>query len=171
MGKGWNVSNKNLKEIYEFIESMNPQNEVEERNKYILHLAFVGNMSALSISKMNDKKIVSLGNRSRGEQLTNTQISRIIKSYNLIHEKKCDYTKRNEYHRRRILRNKERKGEIKKPKQCGCCGTTEKLELHHIIPIELGGNDDYYNLVYLCHECHQRIHRNILDTLKIGDAL
>lgn len=171
MSKGWNVSNENLKEIYDFIDSFKPQNEIDERNKYILHLAFVENKSALSIANMQDRKIVSYGNRSKGKPLTNVQVSRIINSYNLIREKKHDYSARNSYNRRRILRNKVQKGEINKPKICGCCGDTEKLELHHIVPIEIGGSDEYYNLIYLCHECHVKIHRNILDALKCGDAL
>ena len=165
MTKGWNISNDNLNYIFKFIDEMQPKNEKEERDKYILECAFVRNMSALSIAKMNDPIIIGYGNRAKGQQLTHTQISRIINSYNLIYEKKFDYTMRNHYHRRKALKNKVQKGEIKKPKICGCCGSTKNLELHHIVPMEISGTDEYYNLLYLCHDCHQKMHRNIIEHL------
>ena len=171
MEKGWNISKRNLKEIFDFIDSMNPQDEIEERNKYILHLAFVENKSALTISKMNDAKIVGYGNRDRGKPLTNNSISRIIKSYNLVNEKEHDFSQRNNYHRRKTLTIKRQRGEIKKPLICGCCGNKQELELHHIVPLELGGTDDFYNLIYLCKDCHKRMHKNILDSLSVaGDS-
>lgn len=167
MTKGWNVSNENLKEIFEFIEKMNPQNEIEKRNKYILELAFVHNLSASAIARLNDSMVVGHGNRSKGEPLTNVQITRIINSYDLIREKKHDYAARNHYHERKNLTNSRQKGEIKKPKICGCCGSKEQLELHHIVPLELGGNNEFYNLLYLCRGCHQKIHGNILDKMYV----
>jgi 5-methylcytosine-specific restriction endonuclease McrA len=29
---------------------------------------------------------------------------------------------------------------------------------HHILPKSLGGSDDESNLVWICHECHTKIH-------------
>lgn len=37
---------------------------------------------------------------------------------------------------------------------CHRCGATERLELHHMIPIDLGGTNDKRNLIILCHACH-----------------
>ena len=39
-------------------------------------------------------------------------------------------------------------------KPCAFCGRTEQLELHHMIPLFLGGTDDAANLVWLCEPCH-----------------
>ena len=50
------------------------------------------------------------------------------------------------------------KEEINKPKICGCCGSKNDLNLHHIIPIYMGGKDEYYNLLYLCKSCHKKMH-------------
>nr|WP_286137300.1 HNH endonuclease [Mycobacterium sp. IS-3022] len=36
----------------------------------------------------------------------------------------------------------------------GCEG--EAVEVHHIVPIELGGTNDDDNLISLCAPCHQR---------------
>lgn len=171
MSKGWNISSKNRIEIWEFIKSMNPQNEIEKRDQLILKLAFVDNLSALSIAALNDDRIISFGNKGKGKPLTNVHISRIIKSYNLVREKERNYTQRNNYQQRKTLTIKRQAGEIKKPFICGCCGNKQGLELHHIVPLAIGGNDDFYNLIYLCQDCHKRMHRNILDRLNInGDA-
>lgn len=44
------------------------------------------------------------------------------------------------------------------PKYCANCGATEDLNIHHVIPIALGGKTVISNLVVLCTECHKKIH-------------
>lgn len=34
------------------------------------------------------------------------------------------------------------------------------------MPIYLGGNDEYYNLAYVCHECHLKMHKLIESIFK-----
>lgn len=34
------------------------------------------------------------------------------------------------------------------------------LQVHHIIPVSSGGNDDYDNLILLCHDCHTGVHQD-----------
>tara|TARA_A100001515_G_scaffold135117_1_gene125802 strand:- start:337 stop:735 length:399 start_codon:yes stop_codon:yes gene_type:complete len=41
---------------------------------------------------------------------------------------------------------------------CAFCGTKENLQIHHIIPISLGGTDDKTNLLTACSKCHEKIH-------------
>jgi len=43
---------------------------------------------------------------------------------------------------------------------CICCGAQEHLELHHILPLAMGGNNDISNLMVLCHDHHMEIHRS-----------
>lgn len=52
----------------------------------------------------------------------------------------------------RIL--KERKEEIGK---CELCGSRRGLELHHCIPLSLGGEDTDENLILLCYGCHAKL--------------
>ncbi len=40
-------------------------------------------------------------------------------------------------------------------KACRKCGKSEKLELHHIIPVAENGSDEAENLVPLCTACHR----------------
>ena len=41
---------------------------------------------------------------------------------------------------------------------CCNCGSTEDLQYHHIVPIELGGRDINSNMCCLCYKCHFKIH-------------
>ncbi|WP_170924371.1 HNH endonuclease [Mycobacterium avium] len=53
--------------------------------------------------------------------------------------------------RTRIL---ERDGHVCQARDEGC--ETEAIEVHHIVPIELGGTNDDDNLISLCGCCHYR---------------
>ena len=55
----------------------------------------------------------------------------------------------------------------KRNKGCMACGggsleTTSRygspIELHHIIPRELGGNNSSNNALIICRDCHSKIH-------------
>lgn len=46
---------------------------------------------------------------------------------------------------------------------CEVCGAKENLELHHIIPLSMGGSNDIDNLVCLCHDHHVEVHHDGLD--------
>ena len=43
---------------------------------------------------------------------------------------------------------------------CEVCGLDVKefLEIHHLLPISKGGNNDIYNLSVLCPTCHKALH-------------
>jgi len=40
------------------------------------------------------------------------------------------------------------------------CSSGRDIEIHHILPLGKGGEDDYWNLISLCHNCHvkNRLH-------------
>lgn len=60
---------------------------------------------------------------------------------------------RNEYYniRRELL-------QLKKYKKCANCGSEENIEIHHIVPLIVGGTNKKSNLVALCQDCHAKIH-------------
>jgi hypothetical protein len=43
-----------------------------------------------------------------------------------------------------------------KADECQNCGTSESLELHHIIPLMDGGTNEPWNLMTLCESCHHK---------------
>ena len=159
--RGWNVSNKNLAEIIDFINSFEADTKEKKRDLAILRYAFIDGMSAMQIAELNDDIIVCFGNRAKGKPLSSTSISRIIKSYDLIHEKrqtKKANAKRLEYAN---IRRKIDYSELK----CAKCGSKENIEIHHMIPLAMGGTNDEINLIPLCHSCHKKIHAYITQTV------
>jgi HNH endonuclease len=54
---------------------------------------------------------------------------------------------------------------------CRCCGTGEKLGVHHIVPLAEGGAAlDPDNLVTLCRTCHEREEANAKSRFLGGTA-
>lgn len=53
---------------------------------------------------------------------------------------------------------------------CIKCGSTEKVVLHHILPVVAGGDNIEENLAWLCNTCHGSVHahkaygRELFDT-------
>ena len=45
--------------------------------------------------------------------------------------------------------------------RCVYCGSTKNLEIHHIIPLYLGGKNDLGNMEVVCKKCHLQIHEQI----------
>ncbi len=44
-------------------------------------------------------------------------------------------------------------------KKCEHCGSTQNLQVHHILPVADGGTDDPENLRVLCETCHKETHK------------
>jgi 5-methylcytosine-specific restriction endonuclease McrA len=38
--------------------------------------------------------------------------------------------------------------------QCEMCGSSRRLNLHHIVPVRSGGPHDQWNTLLLCPQCH-----------------
>ena len=49
-----------------------------------------------------------------------------------------------------------RKEVLKRDGKCMHCGTTKKLEVHHIIPFRISKSNSMNNLIVLCKSCHTR---------------
>lgn len=92
-------------------------------------------------------------------------IHEALKGYNYIIQyllKDFDYTKSVEFNDNRISRLSG---------QLGKCFVTQeilvigKMECHHKIPISLGGNDTYENLIWVTEEVHKLIHATLTETI------
>jgi len=44
--------------------------------------------------------------------------------------------------------------------RCLVCGSSEHLEVHHVIPVAIGGTNRPENLVTLCRDCHREADRD-----------
>lgn len=62
-----------------------------------------------------------------------------------------------------ILKKKDKeiyKKIIDEQHYCQLCGSTNWLEIHHILYRSQGGNNDERNLIRLCKNCHELVHSN-----------
>ena len=163
---GWNIPANMRAAIITRLNDFTPTTEAERRNKRILEYAFIEDMNTVQISRLHDPLIVGMGNRSRGQPLDARSIWTIcmdfapeVKSY----RKQQGISPMQK--RRNALYKQRQHGEIKRPAVCATCGSTRSIEQHHIIPLQAGGTDDYFNLISLCHDCHMKLHHSIYDRL------
>jgi 5-methylcytosine-specific restriction endonuclease McrA len=50
---------------------------------------------------------------------------------------------------------------------CQVCGSTERVEGHHIIDYQYVGAANVDNIITLCQKCHKQVHRGNIDIVKI----
>lgn len=70
---------------------------------------------------------------------------------------------------RQKITNSFKKEVKRRDGMCVCCGATEKLEVHHIMPVSLYDDleCDMGNVVSLCSSCHSKYHKEY----DVGDAV
>jgi len=56
---------------------------------------------------------------------------------------------------------------------CINCLETNKevLQLHHVVPLSVGGTNNKWNIVVLCEKCHSIIHKKIVSTSLIKEGI
>lgn len=66
---------------------------------------------------------------------------------------------------------KRKRSEIQKlyNNRCAICGSAEKCETHHIIPLSVLPQLklDNNNLILLCSRCHKLVHNNIISSTNL----
>lgn len=51
---------------------------------------------------------------------------------------------------------------------CFSCGWDKTTcDVHHILPVSKGGNDDHSNLTYICPNCHRLVHKGFIDSTSL----
>jgi len=51
--------------------------------------------------------------------------------------------------------------------RCGYDDFPQILQIHHVVPVSIGGNNAISNLIILCPNCHRLYHSGILDMVDI----
>ena len=124
-------------------------NMPDGKEKEILRLYFVDGRSPSEIILYCQER----GIRSRnGTHYTTRSIQNICNKY---FPEVRRYRRRNPDHERRAQHFKYISSNQKV--RCGKCGSEERLEWHHMIPMSYGGETCEENMVCLCHECHKRV--------------
>lgn len=128
------------------------------RDRKVLELAFIHGLTTTEIVAVakNDNELVSRNHRP----LSRRRIQQIILQYVPDANAYQDHSQK----------GKSRKDHSSfawhhKKERCANCGSTERLEWHHMIPAVLGGTAEPENMICLCHDCHQDVtayHRKIM---------
>lgn len=157
---GRRISHELYLSLVERLDNWQPKNKEEERNKAICELAIIDNKTSGEIERMKNPQFVSYAHRNYGELLSDRSISGIILKFAPELNRKNKQQAKQSVKQWKVRKEAWNiKSELKKPKICGCCGTDKNLRLHHILPVAIGGTNDNYNLIYMCHECHISLHQ------------
>lgn len=60
--------------------------------------------------------------------------------------------------RRKLSQGKLKAVFIRAGASCEKCGSQKGLNIHHILPVEQGGEDEVKNLELICRKCHIKAH-------------
>ena len=52
--------------------------------------------------------------------------------------------------------------------ECSQCGSTERLCIHHTIPISAGGQNSMGNIEPVCVHCHRKLHAQLYKLYPVG---
>lgn len=119
--------------------------------KEILLLAFHDGLSTAEIAELAKTRddLQSRNHRPISKRRVLQIIAEEVPDYNAyqIHGK---HPERKDHSRFLLAhRNAERR--------CANCGSTERIEFHHMIPVFLGGTAEPENMICLCESCHDAV--------------
>lgn len=123
----------------------------ESIRKQILHLAFVEGMSTTDIANFaekNDTMHSRLG-KPIGRRRIQQIIAEEIPDHSAYQIKGTAKKQGRGDHAKYIYHAQKRK--------CANCGAESNLEMHHMIPVFLGGTAEPENMICMCKSCHAAI--------------
>lgn len=168
------IANFSVDEWIDFrerLEQLVSENKLSDRDEKILReliynrrttaeLAYLGRTNdAFDWVRSNQNKPMSL-----------RRIQQILTDYFPEFHIKTSHKKNKKNQSIRTEQNNIKKIMITEDSRCARCGCKENLELHHMFPVSLGGDNDDLNLLILCKNCHHKItiyNRNIIRQNKI----
>ncbi len=141
--------------------------ELSERDEKILTELIVKMKSTAQLgylAKTDDN--YSWLKSNQGKPMSTRRIQQILTEYFPEFHIQTTHKKQRKEQKIRNEQNIIRQIMITSESSCGKCGCKENLQLHHIIPITLGGNNDDVNLIILCDNCHRKITNRYLDWIR-----
>ena len=55
-------------------------------------------------------------------------------------------------------------------KECKLCGSRENLQQHHVVPLSRGGDPGFQNRIWVCKECHAKLHPECSELVKASPS-
>lgn len=156
--RAWNLSQKQIAKYTIYISKIEPHTEKEKRDKKVLEYLFIHGYNATKIAELNDPIIICFSNRNKGKQLSPSSILEIAyKHFPELRHKNRQIKRRNNTNERIKLMKYRKKNLSIHIRQCAFCGAKDNLEEHHMIPLEMGGDNSEENLIFLCKNCHKLV--------------
>lgn len=116
-------------------------------DKEVLTLLFIKDMSTIEAAEYIKEHNICIGRQFK--PLSARRIQQIAKTYFPdIH----DYTPKTAH-----LRAAHRELTVECVKKCAICQSEKDIEMHHMIPLFLGGTTEKENCISLCCNCHTAV--------------
>lgn len=153
----------------ERLEELVKSNKLSERNAKILTELIV-NMKTTEelayLARTDDDYNWLQSNQCK--PMSSRRIKQILDHYFPEFKIQTTHKKDNPHTKIRSEQTELKKVIITEDSECAWCGNKENLELHHLLPVCIGGDNDMRNLMILCHECHQEATNYFMSLLRQG---
>lgn len=164
------IANFSVDEWIEFrnrLSWLSTNNKLSERNEKILNELIIKRRSTAELAYLarHDKAFDWLRS-NQNKPMSYRRIQQILCEYFPEFHIKTTHKKERKDQHIRTEQNKLRNVVITESSCCAQCGSKEKLEIHHMLPVLLGGDNDARNLVILCENCHQKTTNYFLNKLR-----
>ena len=145
-------------EWIEFRERLNmliENNLVTERDGKLLTEIIVNMKSTAHLAYLaRTDKTYNWVCSNQGKPMSVRRIQQILTQYFPEFHIHKTHKKENKNQKIRTEQTKLREVLITPESCCGKCGCKENLEIHHLMPVLFGGDNDIRNLILLCSKCH-----------------
>lgn len=130
---------------------------LSERDQKILTEIIINNKSTAQLAYLaqNDEEYGWLQSNQRRPMSVRQIQNILIKKFPEFHIQST-HKKTDKISKIRREQNVIRKTMITPDSVCSKCGSKENLEIHHMLPVAIGGDNDDRNLIILCHDCHRQ---------------
>lgn len=142
-------------EIREKIHNFKPNTPKEYRDKEILEMYFIDGYTARDIEALKSVKAFSGSGKEQARTINSRTVNYIVDLYfpGIMKKRRKPET----FKSKRIKHAYEKTTIIKRdfnPQMCCRCGRFDDIDMHHMIPQDLGGLSVSINLMPLCESCH-----------------
>ena len=142
-------------EIYKRLKELKRMTSIPLQHRKICIEVIENHHSTAELHRLAevDKNFQWLKSTKSGKILSTRQIHNILNDYFPEFHLKTTNKKNN---KEQALRTEQQhvKREVNEG-ICYRCGATKNLEIHHMIPLAIGGTNDKGNVIILCKNCHR----------------
>lgn len=145
-------------EFRERLERLNNAGELTERNYKILYELIVKQRSTAELAYLaKTDEDFKWAYSNQGKPLCVRRIQTILTDYFPEFHIQTTHKKNRKHQKFRTEQTRLRQIMIDENSRCAKCGSTHNLQMHHMIPVSCGGDNNAANLIILCENCHYEV--------------